>query len=67
VADNTGIEWVCSLCLYTPSKPPNPGPFTIINGQLVCTDHAGYVAGGGTSLPVSHGSALRTLRDLNHG
>jgi len=34
----------CCLCLHTREDPSEAE--TIINGQAVCMDHAGYVQGG---------------------
>lgn len=42
----------CSICLYVRTGVA-PEAVTVINGQAVCYDHMGYVAGGG------HSSALR--------
>jgi hypothetical protein len=55
--------WTCSLCLYHDEQPvrvdSNTGKsyevLTIINGQLVCEEHAAYVQGG------EHAEALRSL------
>lgn len=51
---------LCSICLYLPSLEI-PGEvrsaYTVINGQAVCPDHVGYVAGG------AHSQALMALSD----
>ena len=38
-------ELICCLCLFARTGAASPAD-TIINGQAVCIDHAGYVQGG---------------------
>ena len=36
---------VCCICLFV-GESEDPQPITIMNGQLVCEPHNGYVQGG---------------------
>jgi hypothetical protein len=51
------VVWYCSICLYDTKSTAHEQKeliLTVINGQLVCDDHAGYVQGG------AHAHALLT-------
>lgn len=51
------MRLVCSLCLYDHKRPAREDDdLTVINGQLVCLDHALYVQGG------THAQAYALLR-----
>jgi|tagenome__1003787_1003787.scaffolds.fasta_scaffold20940286_3 hypothetical protein len=42
-------NWQCAICMHDSrigAYDLDDKPVTIINGQLVCMDHTGYVQGG---------------------